>query len=34
VEMPITELTCRVLFDGLSPRDAIALLMLREPKPE
>jgi glycerol-3-phosphate dehydrogenase (NAD(P)+) len=34
VEMPITELTYRVLFDGLSPRDAIALLMLREPKPE
>jgi glycerol-3-phosphate dehydrogenase (NAD(P)+) len=34
VEMPITELTCRVLFDGLSPRDAVALLMMREPKPE
>jgi glycerol-3-phosphate dehydrogenase (NAD(P)+) len=34
VDMPITELTCRVLFDGLSPRDALAALMVREPKPE
>lgn len=34
VEMPITELTCRVLFEGLSPQDAIAALMVREPKPE
>jgi glycerol-3-phosphate dehydrogenase (NAD(P)+) len=34
VEMPITELTCRVLFDGLSPRDALAVLMLREPTSE
>ena len=34
VEMPITELTCRVLFEGLSPRDALAALMVREPKPE
>ena len=34
VEMPITELTCRVLFEGLPPREALAVLMLREPKPE
>jgi glycerol-3-phosphate dehydrogenase (NAD(P)+) len=34
VEMPITELTCRVLFEGLSPRDALAALMVREPRPE
>ncbi|MDA0799779.1 MAG: NAD(P)-dependent glycerol-3-phosphate dehydrogenase [Chloroflexi bacterium] len=34
VEMPITELTCRVLFEGLSARDALAELMEREPKPE
>lgn len=34
VEMPITELTCRVLFDGLPPREALAELMIREPKPE
>jgi glycerol-3-phosphate dehydrogenase (NAD(P)+) len=34
VEMPITEMTCRVLFDGLSVRDAVASLMLREPTQE
>jgi glycerol-3-phosphate dehydrogenase (NAD(P)+) len=34
VEMPITELTNRVLFDGLSVRDALASLMLREPTQE
>ena len=34
VEMPITELTARVLFDGLSVRDAVATLMLREPTQE
>jgi len=34
VEMPITELTNRVLFEGLSPRDAASLLMERTPKPE
>jgi glycerol-3-phosphate dehydrogenase (NAD(P)+) len=34
IEMPITELTCRVLFEGLPPREALAALMVREPKPE
>ena len=34
VEMPLTELTCRVLFDGLSPRDALYELMARVPRPE
>jgi len=34
VEMPITEQVHRVLFEGLSPRDAVAALMLREAKPE
>ncbi len=34
IEMPITELTNRVLFEGLSPREAAALLMDRTPKPE
>ena len=34
VDMPITELTCRVLFDGLSPQDALAELMARAPRSE
>ena len=34
VDMPITEVTCRLLFEGLSPREALAALMGREPKPE
>ena len=34
IEMPITELTCRVLFDGLSPKDALAALMVRNPTQE
>lgn len=34
VEMPITELTCRVLFEGLSPKDALAALMVRNPTQE
>ncbi|MBI4233550.1 MAG: NAD(P)-dependent glycerol-3-phosphate dehydrogenase [Chloroflexi bacterium] len=34
VEMPITEVTCRVLFHGLDPREAVAELMGRAPGPE
>ena len=34
VEMPITETTYRVLFEGLSPRDAVAELMERPPRAE
>ncbi len=34
VEMPITELTNRVLFEGLSPKDALGELMARVPRPE
>lgn len=34
VEMPITEVTYRVLYQGLDPRRAIAELMAREPKHE
>ena len=34
IEMPITELTCRVLFHGLSPKDALAEIMVREPRQE
>ncbi len=34
VELPITETTYQVLFDGLSPRDAIARLMERPPRAE
>jgi hypothetical protein len=32
--MPITELMHRVLFEGLSPREAGATLMQRDPKHE
>jgi glycerol-3-phosphate dehydrogenase (NAD(P)+) len=34
VEMPIAELTCRVLFDGLSPQQALGELMARAPREE
>src|SRR5512140_3034404 len=34
VEMPITEIVYRVLYEGLPPRDALTSLMMRETKPE
>ena len=34
VEMPITEMTGRVLFEGLSPAKAVEALMRRVPQPE
>jgi len=34
VEMPITELMRRVLFEGLSPQEAGGRLMQRDPKAE
>ncbi len=34
VELPITQATYRVLFEGLSPRDAISELMERPPRSE
>ena len=34
IDMPITELTCRVLFDGLSPKEALNELMARAPRSE
>jgi glycerol-3-phosphate dehydrogenase (NAD(P)+) len=34
VEMPITEQVCRVLYDGLPPRDAVQALLQREQKAE
>ena len=34
VEMPITEATYRVLFEGLSPHDAVNQLMERPPRSE
>ena len=34
VELPITQETARVLFEGKSVREAVASLMLRDPKPE
>ena len=34
VEMPITEITCKVLFEGLSPREALTALMVRDLKSE
>lgn len=34
VEMPIAEMTARVLFNGLAPREALAELMARTPRPE
>jgi glycerol-3-phosphate dehydrogenase (NAD(P)+) len=32
VEMPIAEQICRVIYEGLSPRDAVAALMGRAVK--
>lgn len=34
VTMPITEAVCAVLFEQLSPRDAVQQLLSRDPKPE
>jgi len=34
VEMPITEQVYRVLFEGVSPREAVGDLLARDPKPE
>jgi glycerol-3-phosphate dehydrogenase (NAD(P)+) len=34
VEMPIADAVCRVLYQGLSPRDAVRALMERDPKAE
>ena len=34
VEMPIAQTTYQVLFEGLSPQDAVAQLMDRPPRPE
>jgi glycerol-3-phosphate dehydrogenase (NAD(P)+) len=34
VEMPITEMVYRVLYEGLPPRDAVTSIMMRETKPE
>ena len=34
VEMPITETVYRVLYENVSPRDALTSLMMRETKPE
>jgi glycerol-3-phosphate dehydrogenase (NAD(P)+) len=34
VEMPITELVYRVLYEGVPPKDAVTQLMMRETKPE
>jgi glycerol-3-phosphate dehydrogenase (NAD(P)+) len=34
VEMPITEAIYRVLYEGVSPKDAVTALMMRETKPE
>jgi glycerol-3-phosphate dehydrogenase (NAD(P)+) len=34
VDMPLTQATYRVLFQGLDPREAVAGLMGRAPRPE
>lgn len=34
VELPITAIVCRVLFDGLPPHDAVAALLARGARPE
>lgn len=34
VDMPITEQVCRVLFEGVSPLNAVTALLGRDPKPE
>jgi glycerol-3-phosphate dehydrogenase len=32
--MPITEQVHKILFEGTAPRESIAALMQRDPKPE
>ncbi|MER1967480.1 NAD(P)H-dependent glycerol-3-phosphate dehydrogenase [Castellaniella sp. GW247-6E4] len=34
IDLPITEAVCHVLFDGLAPREAVAALLSRDPRPE
>jgi glycerol-3-phosphate dehydrogenase (NAD(P)+) len=34
VDMPITRAVCAVLFEGLSPRSAVEMLLARDPKAE
>jgi len=34
LDMPITEVVSQVLFEGLTPRQAVAALLEREPRPE
>lgn len=34
IDMPITEQVCRVLFDGVSPTDAVTALLRRDPRAE
>jgi glycerol-3-phosphate dehydrogenase (NAD(P)+) len=34
IEMPIVEAVHAVLFEGMTAREALETLMLREPKPE
>ena len=34
IEMPITEQIYRILYEGLSPHEAVSNLLVREPKPE
>jgi glycerol-3-phosphate dehydrogenase (NAD(P)+) len=34
VDMPITDAVYRVLYEGVSPREAVTQLMMRETKPE
>lgn len=34
VEMPIVDAVCSILYEGVEPREALARLMAREPKPE
>ena len=34
VEMPIVDAVYSILYEGVGPREALAKLMAREPKPE
>lgn len=34
VDLPITQVICQVLFEGMTPRDAVAQLLSRQAKPE
>lgn len=34
IDMPITEQTYRILYEGLTPAEAVTNLLLRDPKPE